>query len=88
MAKEVAEGSLTEMSKELEGLGFTVKRVIKTGFPWQEILNVEKKENPSIIVIGSHGRSNLGDMFLGSVSDRVIRKCKNPVLVIKRETGA
>ena len=83
VAREVAEESLAEMRKELEGVGFAVKSIIKTGFPWEVILNVEKKEDPSVIVIGSHGRSNLGDMFLGSVSDRVIRKCKRPVLVIK-----
>jgi nucleotide-binding universal stress UspA family protein len=57
----------------------------ETGFPWSEILNLEEKEAPSIIVIGSHGRSNIGEVFLGSVSERVIRKCKRPVMVIKRE---
>ena len=63
-----------------------MKTVVKTGFPWREILDVEEYERPSLIVIGSHGRSNLGDMFLGSVSDRVIRKCRRPVMVIKRDT--
>jgi len=42
------------------------------------------KEDISLIVIGSHGRSNLEEMLLGSVSEKVIRKCKKPVLVIKR----
>jgi nucleotide-binding universal stress UspA family protein len=84
-AKEIAEESLAEMSKSLENIGFTVKPIIKTGFPWREILEVEEKENPSLIVIGSHGRSNLSDMFLGAVSDRVIRKSKGPVMVIKRD---
>ena len=84
-AKEVAQGSLEEMGLELEKAGFTVKRIIKTGFPWREILEEEEQEKPSLIVIGSHGRSNFSDMFLGSVSDRVIRKCKRPVMVIKRE---
>ena len=73
------------MSKELESLGFTVKSIVKIDFPWREILEVEQKEAPSILVIGSHGRSNLGDVFLGSVSDRVIRKSKGPVMVIKRD---
>ena len=84
-AKEVAQESLTEMSKELEDAGFTVKSIIKTGFPSSEILNLEEKEAPSIIVIGSHGRTNIGEIFLGSVSERVIRKCKRPVMVIKRD---
>ena len=84
-AKENAQESLAEMSKELEDLGLTVKNIIKTGFPWREILELEEKEAPSIIVIGSHGRSNIGEIFLGSVSERVIRKCKRPVMVIKRD---
>ena len=84
-AEEVAKESLAEMSKDLENVGFTVKQVIKTGFPWREILDVEDEEAPSILVIGSHGRSNLGEVFLGSVSDRVIRKSRGPVMVIKRD---
>jgi nucleotide-binding universal stress UspA family protein len=84
-AEAVAQESLAEMSKELSSAGFTVKHIIKTGFPWREILEVEKKAAPSILVIGSHGRSNLGEVFLGSVSDRVIRKSKGPVMVIKRD---
>ena len=84
-AEEVAQESLTEIRKELEDVGFTVKSIIKTGFPWSEILNMEEKEAPSIIVIGSHGRSNIGEIFLGSVSERVIRRCKRPVMVIKRD---
>ena len=84
-AKAVAQEALIEMSKELESLGFSVKRIIKTGYPCSEILELEDTEAPSIIVIGSHGRSNIGEIFLGSVSERVIRRCKRPVMVIKRD---
>jgi nucleotide-binding universal stress UspA family protein len=38
----------------------------------------------SIGVIGPHGKSNLEEMFLGAVSEKVARKCKSPVLIIKR----
>jgi nucleotide-binding universal stress UspA family protein len=38
----------------------------------------------SAIVIGSHGRSNVAEMLIGSVSEKVIRRCRVPVLVIKR----
>ncbi len=82
-ANTVAQESLAEMRKDLENLGFSVKTIIKTGFPWSEILDLEEQEDPSIIVIGSHGRSNIGGIFLGSASERVIRKCKRPVMVIK-----
>ena len=84
-AEEVARESLADIARDLENEGFVVKNMIRTGYPSQEILDVEKKEDPSVIVLGSHGRSNLGEMLLGSVSEGVIRRCRRPVIVIKRE---
>ena len=76
--------SLEKVEKKLEENGFEVKSLLKIGFPVIEILDAEKDEDVSIIVIGSHGKSNLEEMFLGSVSEKVIRKCEKPVFVIKR----
>lgn len=56
---------------------------IEVGIPLREILKVEE-EDVSVIAIGSHGKSNLQEMFLGSVSEKVARKCKKPILIIKR----
>ena len=50
----------------------------------REILRVEEEEDVSVIVIRSHGKSNLQEMFLGSVSEKVARKCKKPILIVKR----
>jgi len=47
-------------------------------------LSVEEEEDVSAIVIGSHGKSNIKEMLLGSVSEKVIRKSKKPVLLVKR----
>ena len=79
-----ADEEMKEMEKELEESGFKVKTLLRTGFPLREILKVEEAEDVSIIVIGSHGKSNLEEMFLGSVSEKVARKCKKPVLIVKR----
>ena len=84
-AKEVAQEALAEMKNRLERKGFAVKLMVKTGYPADVILDVEKQVQPSLLVIGSHGRSNISDMLLGSVSDRVIRKSLYPVLVVKRD---
>lgn len=64
------------------GLGTRIR--IEQGLPFREILRVEDEEDVSIIVIGSHGRSNIEEMFLGSVSENVMRKSKSPVLIVKR----
>ncbi|MDO9528669.1 MAG: universal stress protein [Syntrophales bacterium] len=75
---------MSRIENDLREAGFKVKTRIETGFPFSEILRVENEENVSVIVMGSHGMSNLKEILLGSVSERVIRKAKKPVLVIKR----
>ncbi|KPK23949.1 MAG: hypothetical protein AMK69_17000 [Nitrospira bacterium SG8_3] len=81
---EQATKSVAEVEAELKKFDYKVKKMVNIGFPLREILATEKEEDISLIVIGSHGKSNLEEMFLGSVSEKVIRKCKSPVLVIKR----
>jgi nucleotide-binding universal stress UspA family protein len=79
-----AKQELKAIEGELKKCGFKVKSMIQTGIPLREILKAEEKENVSVIVLGSHGKSNLEEMFLGSVSEKVARKCKSPVLIVKR----
>jgi len=74
----------TKIEKKLMQSGLIVKVRIETGVPLKEILKVEEEEKVSAIVIGSHGKTNLEEMVLGSVSEKVIRQSKKPVLVIKR----
>ncbi|HUT69275.1 MAG TPA: universal stress protein [Desulfatiglandales bacterium] len=79
-----AKKEMDAVERELEGNGFTVKVKIERGIPFQSILRLEEEEDVSVIVIGSHGKSNVKEMLLGSVSEKVIRKSKKPVLVVKR----
>ena len=83
MEKE-AEREIGLIEKELRKIGFAVKLRIETGIPLSEILRVEEDEGVSAIILGSHGKTNIKEVFLGSVSEKVIRRSKNPVLVIKR----
>ncbi len=73
-----------KIEEKLRQVGLEVKLRIETGVPLKEILKVEGEEKVSAIVIGSHGKTNLQEMVLGSVSEKVIRNSRNPVLVIKR----
>ena len=81
---EETQKRLKAVAKELTQAGLKVTLRIETGIPMREILKVEEQEDVSVIVIGSHGLSNLQEMFLGSVSEKVIRRSKTPVFVIKR----
>lgn len=81
---EQVESKMETLKKELESKGFKVKTRVEIDIPFLGILKAEKEEDVSAIVIGSHGLSNIEEMFLGSVSEKVIRKSKKPVIVVKR----
>ncbi|MGD0275847.1 MAG: universal stress protein [Syntrophales bacterium] len=83
MSNEAAEKAKI-VAEKLNAAGIKAHVRIEQGLPLREILRVESEEEVSIIVIGSHGRSNIEEMFLGSVSENVVRKAKSPVLVVKR----
>jgi nucleotide-binding universal stress UspA family protein len=68
----------------LKKSGFNVKTRIDKGIPFREILKAEQEEDISVVVIGSHGASCIAEMFLGSCSEKVIRKSTKPVLVVRR----
>jgi nucleotide-binding universal stress UspA family protein len=81
--EEKAMAEITPIEERLKKKGFKVKVIISREIPFMEILRVEDKEKVSAIVIGSHGMSNIAEMFLGSVSEKIIKRAKTPVLVVR-----
>ena len=57
--------------------------VIREGKPFVEIVRMAKEFDIDQIVIGSHGRSGIPHMLLGSVAEKVSRKAHCPVLIFK-----
>ena len=82
--EERVKQEITAIEAELKRSGFDVKVRIERGIPFREILRVEEEEDVSVVVIGSHGKSCVAEMFLGSVSEKVVRKSGKPVLVVRR----
>jgi nucleotide-binding universal stress UspA family protein len=53
------------------------------GDPFAVICHVAEEEQADLIVLGSHGRTGLSHVFLGSVAERVVRHAPCPVLVAR-----
>ena len=82
--QENAREQIKMIETPLKESGFKVKVRIEKGIPFREILRVEGEEDVSITVVGSHGKSCVEEMLLGSVSEKVVRKSSKPVLVVRR----
>lgn len=72
--------------------GIRVAFLIWEGDPGEAIVEAAESEQVDLIVVGSHGRGSVGRLFLGSVSEHVVRNATCPVLVVRgrheRETSA
>lgn len=67
--------------------GITVSEIIQFEKTFEGIINISKKNNVDLIVMGSHGASGFQEMFIGSNTEKVVRSSDIPVLVIKKEEG-
>ncbi len=56
---------------------------VQDGDPAVEILGVAREARCDLSVMGTHGRTGLGRMLLGSVAEKVVRKAACPVLTVK-----
>ncbi len=63
--------------------GVEVTAVIKQGGAWLEIIEYAKAEDCNMIVLGTHGHGPVQHMLMGSVAEKVVRKAKHPVLVVR-----
>lgn len=82
-SREVAE-SIFETAEELaEEQGRSIRTVRGFGPPATEIVEFAEDHGIDHVVIGSHGRSGLARLFLGSVAEKVARRAPVPVTIVK-----
>lgn len=63
--------------------GLNVIRDIRYGHPVKEINDYVTAREIDLLVIGSHGHSKLASLLLGSVTERVVKTCGCPVMVVR-----
>jgi nucleotide-binding universal stress UspA family protein len=59
-----------------------VETVLVEGDPAKQIVRMATEKQCDLIVIGTHGRSGLGHLVLGSVAEKVVQRANCPVLTV------
>ena len=62
--------------------------VVVHGVPFQEILDIAKARQVDLIIMGTHGRTGLTHVLMGSVAEKVVRLAPCPVLVARQPAPA
>ena len=87
-ALETIAGTLLDnLSKQLREKNLKVKTYLVRGAPYREILKKTQLEKVDLIVMGTHGRTGVAHLLLGSVAERVVRLSPCPVLTVRLSSG-
>ena len=78
-----AEETIEQLIKMYDGVE-GVLRFTPEGFPKKEIINTAKEWEADLIVMGTHGRTGLAHMMMGSVAEYVIKHASVPVMVVPK----
>lgn len=80
---EIANAKMDEAVNIIEDSGLKAKKRIEVGVPYREILKVAEEEKVSLIVSGRQEKNIVGEIFIGSNTDKVIRYGSMPVYIPK-----
>ena len=70
-------------ARELERAGFATSTTVQEGEPRQVILHCAATWRANLIVVGSHGKTGLDRLLLGSVSEHVARHALCSVEIVR-----
>jgi nucleotide-binding universal stress UspA family protein len=81
--EEEARGILAAVADAGTKLGVIVETRLVPGTPVDQILDLAKGLPADLIIMGTHGRTGVSHVFLGSVAEKVVRRAPCPVLTVR-----
>lgn len=88
--EEIETSARTQAQKQLDALATTAKKagvraktLLLGGVAHEQIIRAARSKRADLIVIGTHGRTGLAKLFLGSVAGRVVSTASCPVLTVR-----
>jgi universal stress protein A len=78
-----AESRMLECLNSIRESGIVATGEVLIGSPFQTIVDLAVTSGADFIVMGTHGRTGITHLLIGSVAERVIRHAPCPVLVVR-----
>lgn len=95
MYQELVEGAEQEAQRHLDALlgklgdpPLKARSRIVEGSAALRILDVAREEGSDLLVVGTHGRTGVGRVLVGSVADRIVRSAPRPVVTVRPQPSA
>jgi nucleotide-binding universal stress UspA family protein len=81
--EEEGKSILKKVQEKGEKNSVTVDEVLIVGNPTRDMKKIAEKVGADIIVIGTHGKTGLEKLIMGSVAESTLKTVKVPVLLLK-----
>jgi len=78
-----AQDNVKKVVDKAEMEGIETASIVTKGEPYEAVVEAAKQKKADLIVMGSHGRTGLKRLLMGSVTERVIGHSESAVLVVK-----
>ncbi|ETW98693.1 MAG: universal stress protein UspA [Candidatus Entotheonella factor] len=79
-----AQRGMETYHKQVEDAGLPVETHVLIGVPFRKIIETAADQGADLIVMGTHGRTGVPHLMLGSVAERVVRLAPCPVWVTRQ----
>ena len=83
LAKQEAQASMTKLLARLKKTKVKAQGLLFKGSVQDQIVKVAKSKKADMIVIGTHGRTGLSKLIMGSVAGKVVSSANCPVLTVR-----
>ena len=74
---------LKKIRERAEKEDVAVEEVLIVGSPTHDMAKIVKKTESDLVIIGTHGKTGLEKLILGSVAESALKTVKVPVLLVK-----
>ena len=81
--RELGKEATSYVEEKAKAAGVEVEALLLEGHPAEEIVNFAERNEVDLVVMGSLGKSGIERFLIGSVSEKVVRTSKVPVLVVR-----
>jgi nucleotide-binding universal stress UspA family protein len=75
---------LRKVHREADREGIPLDTLILRGAPGEALLRAAQARGSDLLILGSHGRTGLSRLIMGSIAEQVLNQARCPVLIVKR----
>ncbi len=81
--RQQIDNEMARWKQDVAKQGLGVRADVLEGAPYRVVLDAAAEYKPDLIVMGTHGRTGIAHVVIGSVAERVVRMATCPVLTVR-----